>query len=127
LSTGDDAFSCWVGLHNGLAGGDPTTGFYFQYTPATGANWQAVCADNGSRASVDTEVPVTTGFHRLRFTSDGAGTARFYIDSALVGTITSKLPTTWWHAPCTSIAKRSGAAARDVVIDYFALRWEHAR
>jgi hypothetical protein len=127
LSAGANAFSTWVGLHNNVTGGEPSTGFYFQYAPASGSNWQAVCANNGSRTVVNTGVPVDVDFHRFRFTCDGAGTARFYIDSVLVATITATLPSTWWHTPCASIAKSTGSTARTIVIDYFALRWEHPR
>jgi hypothetical protein len=123
---GANAFSCWVGLHNNVGGGEPTTGIYFQYTPS-GVNWQAVCAENGSRTVADTGVPANGDFHRFRFTGDGAGTARFYIDSVVVATITSTLPTTLWHAPCASIAKSTGTAVRAIAVDYFALRWEQAR
>lgn len=127
LDTTSDKCSWWLGLHNNLAGAEPTTGFYFRYTAGDGANWHAVCANAGSRMAVNTNTAADTNYHRFRITCDGNGIARFYIDSALVATITTSLPTTNRYSPNLSIRKTAGTTARFVSVDYFALRYEHAR
>jgi hypothetical protein len=127
LNTGSDASSCWFGLHNNLSGGEPTTGLYFRTTAADGAAWQAVCANAGDRTVVDTAIVVDTLLHRFRVTCDGAGIARYYIDSALVATVLTSVPTTNRHSPCLSIRKTAGTIEHTVTVDYFALRFEHPR
>jgi hypothetical protein len=125
---GSNAASYWFGLHNNLAAAEPTTGIYFRCTAADGASWRAVCANAGARTVVDTAVPVDSIFHRFRMTSDGSGIARFYIDGNLVATIVTNLPgPTGRHSPCATIRKTAGTAERKAAIDYFALRYEHAR
>jgi hypothetical protein len=128
INTGTDACSVWFGLHNNLAGAEPNTGFYFRSTAADGANWQAVCANAGTRSVVDTGVPVDTAFHRFRFSFDGVGIARFYIDGNPVATITTNFPSANGRfSPVLSVRKTAGTVARGVLVDYFALRFEHAR
>jgi hypothetical protein len=127
LNNATDQCSWWFGVHNNLAGAEPTTGFYFRYTPGDGTSWQAVCANGGARTVVSCGKTVDTSFHRFRITCDGAGIARFYIDSLLVATITTSVPTTNRYSPAASLRKSTGTAARGAVIDYFALRYEYAR
>ena len=33
VNSGSDKYSCWFGLHNATAALEPTSGFYFRYTP----------------------------------------------------------------------------------------------
>jgi hypothetical protein len=128
INNGTDDCSVWFGLHNNLAGAEPTTGFYFRFTAADGANWQAVCAKSGARTVVDTGVPADIAFHRFRFSFDGVAIARFYIDSNLVATITTNFPTTNGRfSPVLSVRKTAGTVARGVLVDYFALRFERSR
>jgi hypothetical protein len=70
---------------------------------------------------------VDTNFHRFRITADGNGVARFYIDDAQVGLITSSVPSTNRYTPNVMIRKSAGTAARNIRLDYFALRYEQAR
>jgi hypothetical protein len=124
---GSNTASYWFGLHDHLKAGEPSTGFYVRYSAADGPNWQAVCANGGSRTVVDTGVAVNIVFHRFRITSDGGGIARFYIDSNLVATITTNLPSGNRYSPCVGIRKTGGTTERKAAVDYFALRYEHIR
>jgi hypothetical protein len=121
-----DKFSCWFGLHNATMANEPTSGFYFRYTPAD-THWFAACADGGAPNAVATNVVADTDFHRFRITSDGAGAARFYIDDAPVAVLLSSLPSTNRYTPNLMIRKSAGAGARNARVDYFALRFEQAR
>jgi hypothetical protein len=127
LNDGSDTFSCWFGLHNGSAGIEPTTGFYFRYKAADGTSWRAACADGGPPNVANTNVAADTLFHRFRITSDGSGVARFYIDDAQVAMITSGLPSVNRYTPNAMIRKTAGIAARTARLDYFALRFEQIR
>jgi hypothetical protein len=126
LNNGSDKYSLWFGLHNAISGSEPTTGIYFRYTP-TDTQWFAACADGGAPNAVATNVAADTNFHRFRLTADGAGVARFYIDDAQVALVTSPLPSTNTYAPNLIIRKNVGTTARNARVDYFALRYEHAR
>jgi hypothetical protein len=126
VSTATDKYSCWFGLHNATTAVEPTTGFYFRYTPDD-PHWFVACADGGTPNAVATTVLVDTNFHRFRITADGNGVARFYIDDAQVGLITSSVPSTNRYTPNVMIRKSAGTGARNIRLDYFALRYEQAR
>jgi len=126
LNTLSDMYSCWFGLHNATTPSEPSAGYYFRYTPDD-THWVVACADGGAPNAVATTVAVDTNFHRFRITADGAGVARFYIDDAQVGLITSSVPTTNRYTPNVMIRKSAGTASRTIRLDYFALRYEKAR
>jgi hypothetical protein len=126
LNNASDKYSLWFGLHNAISGSEPTTGMYFRYTSAD-TQWFAACADAGTPNAVATNVAADTDFHRYRMTADGAGVARFYIDDAQVAVVVSSLPSTNSYTPNLIIRKNVGTVARTVRVDYFALRYEHAR
>ena len=126
LNNLSDKYSCWFGLHDATTAVEPTTGFYFRYTPGD-THWFVACADGGPPNAVATTVAVDTDFHRFRITADGAGVARFYIDDAQVGLITASVPTTNRYTPNATIRKSAGTTARTIRVDYFALRYEKAR
>lgn len=127
LNNTSDQYSCWFGLHNATTAVEPTTGFYFRYTPDD-PRWFVACADGGVPNAVPTNAaPADTNFHRFRITSDGSGVARFYIDDAQVALLTSSLPTTNGYTPNVMVRKTLGTTPRNVRLDYFALRFEHAR
>jgi hypothetical protein len=126
LNSASDKFSCWFGLHNAATATEPSTGFYFRYTPDD-TRWFAACADGGTPNTVTSNTVADTNFHRFRITCDGGGVARFYIDDAQVALLTSSLPSTRRYTPNLVVRKSTGTAARDVRVDYFALRYENAR
>ena len=113
VNNASDKFSCWFGLHNARHRVEPTSGFYFRYTPDD-THWFAACADGGTPNAVTTNVVADTNFHRFRITSDGVGVARFYIDDAQVAMLSSSLPSTNRYTPNVMIRKTAGTAARNV-------------
>ena len=127
LNNGTDNFSCWFGLHNGVTGAEPNTGFYFRYTSADGPMWMAVCADGGAPTPVNTNVLADTNFHRFRLSCGGDGAARFYIDDVHCADVFQTLPSVNYYSANAAIRKTAGTAARTLRIDYFALRYEQAR
>lgn len=125
LNSTSDRFSCWFGLHNATTALEPTSGFYFRYTPGD-PRWFAACADGGAPNALPTSATADTNFHRFRITS-GAGVARFYIDDVQVAMLSSSLPSSNRYTPNAMIRKSLGTAARNVRVDYFALRYEQPR
>ena len=125
LNSSSNQFSCWFGLHNATTALEPTSGFYFRYTPGD-THWFAACANGGAPNAVVTGAVVDTGFHRFRITS-GAGVARFYIDDVQVAMLSSSLPSSNRYTPNVMLRKSLGTAARTLRLDYFALRYEQAR
>jgi hypothetical protein len=66
----------------------------FRYTEGTDTSWQAISQiGGGSQTIVSTGVAVDTNPHYFDITSSG-GTANFFIDHALVATISTNVPTT---------------------------------
>lgn len=69
----------------------------FRYSAGTDTHWQAVTvvagASVGSQTTVDTGITPDTNPHLFEMTTNAAGSAvNFFIDSALVATITTNLP-----------------------------------
>jgi hypothetical protein len=136
--------SCWIGLHNGAIGAEPASGMFFRYLPGN-ETWDAVCSNGGVRLALATSCLADGQFHRFRITSDGSGIIRFYVDVAPqqtgvpVATITDDpltdpfgtaeyLPNLAMYSPAFSISKTGGAGVpSSLAVDYFALRYEHAR
>lgn len=126
---GASARTIWTGLHNDVAGAEPTNGFYWRYSAADGANWQCVVANNGARTVVDSNVAVVANTLRNReIICDGGGNVFFYIDGVLVATINTNLPTgTNRYGPNTSTLGTAGAAILNYQEDRYLLWWPLAR
>jgi hypothetical protein len=122
--------SYFVGLHSDLAGAEPLHGMYFRYSQAGGASWCAVVANGGVRSGPSTGVaPVAGTFQWLEILCDGAGVVRFYIDGALVQTISTNLPAgaNRYGPSITAVRTFGSNGLRTVQVDTFDLRVEGAR
>jgi len=122
LSTVVDEFVCRVGINDTSNGtnSDAVDGVYFVYDRATnGANWQARTSSASSRTTVDTGVAVTAGaWVKLRAVVNAAATSvSFFVDNALVATITTNIPVT---GTCllARIDKTAGTNTRTLLTDY---------
>lgn len=95
LSNGTDTYVARSGFIDAMTG-ESTDGCFFRYTDGVNAGkWQAVCRSNGTETTVDTGVtPVADTFQRFLVDVNAAGASTtFYIDGALVATITTNIPT----------------------------------
>jgi hypothetical protein len=144
-----NVYRAYFGLHDGTAGAEPATGLYFRYRNAGSKAWEAVCANGGSRTVRDTGVDASVGAysatanHRFRIVCEAGTTTtvRFFIDDLEVAhftddatdlnplhTYTANLPSApHRYTPAVTIAKFNGTAGRSLKLDYFALRYAHAR
>lgn len=97
LSDATDTYTTRLGFIDSVTG-ESTDGVFFRYTHGTNSGkWQAVCRSNSveTASALDTGVtPVADTMQRFSIDVNAAGTsAEFYIDGALVQTITANIPT----------------------------------
>lgn len=94
LSDATNTYTAWLGMPDVISAA-PTNGIFFRYTHSVnGGRWQAVCRNTGVETAVDTGIAGSTSADQtfeIRGSADGA-TFTFYIDDALVATITTNLP-----------------------------------
>lgn len=123
LSTLAEEFALWGGLNNAFAA-EPTDGFYFLYDRLNrGDNWIAVSAEDGVYTRTDTGIPVVAGqwYHLYAVCNATATSIEYYIDGALVATITTNIADTSDPLGVSvSMLKSAGTTARTSLIDYFA-------
>ena len=100
LSTGAQEFAinCGFSKQRATSQKTPADGILFVYDRTSGTsalNWLAVCSTSSTATTVDTGVVVTAAqYYRLKIVHDaGDSTVRFYIDGALVASISTNVPT----------------------------------
>lgn len=96
---------CFIGLSssqsvNFFDSDDPSTGHGYRYaafrfsSTASDAHIKAICGNSSAQTIVDTGVSIDTNSHRFAiFFDDANSQVLFYIDGALVATITTNIPT----------------------------------
>lgn len=135
LSNATDRYTFIFGYVTTTTALNQTDGMYFLYDEggtSTGGsaspNWQCVCCRNGARTFLTTSIPVTdqtaASMQKLRIDDDGTGSnVKFYINGALVGTITTNVP----NGAAVSlshqvrISKSTGTNNRVSYVDYMTL------
>lgn len=119
------------GYVNNSAGLSTSIGMYFLYdeggvygTATASANWLCVCFTSGSPTIVDSGIPVISSpanpLQKLQILDSGTGNnVKFYIDNALVATITTQIPTSSQTLSAGNIiTKQAGTTARIMYDDY---------
>lgn len=119
------------GYVNNSAGLSTSIGMYFLYdeggvygTATASANWLCVCFTSGSPTIVDSGIPVISSpanpLQKLQIFDSGTGNnVKFYIDNALVATITTQIPTSSQTLSAGNIiTKQAGTTARIMYDDY---------
>jgi uncharacterized protein with putative carbohydrate binding module len=125
LSDGTDRFSLRAGLGDLTTAADAVDGVYFENDLAVNgdSNWRGVTASNSTRTRLNLNVaPVAAAWTRLGIQIDGiASLASFYVDDALVGQISTNIPsgagrfTGIW----IQYVKTLGAGAKTFDCDYY--------
>ena len=119
LSTGTDRFTTTVGFMNQILIAH-TLGVFFRYQDdVNGGRWEYCVVNGGAITAADTGVAPTADVYQiLEVVVNRAGTeVKFYIDGALVGTITSGIPTAQVLAAGVHIFKSIGTTSRQIYID----------
>lgn len=91
----------------------PDNGLYFQYNDLlNGGKYVCTSASGGTRTTADSGVLADTDFHKFRIMVNAAATsASYYIDDALVATITTNIPTSNNTGPGMYIVNNGNASA----------------
>jgi len=122
LSDGTNTYTAYIGFLDNPNSGDMTDGIYFRYTHSVnGGRWEAVVADAGVRAAVDTGIaPSNTVNQVFVIIVNQAGTqAQFYIDGTLTNTVSSGLPGAGdFFFYGAKIEKSAGTTSRSIAVDW---------
>jgi hypothetical protein len=124
LSTAGEEYCLFLGLTQAPTTITTAEGIYMKYNRLTSANWLYNCRSASTGTEQVSSVAVTADtWWRLRIVINSAGTSvSFYAgsaggDLALLGTVTTNIPS-GWTAPCVLHAKSAGSTARLTYIDY---------
>lgn len=109
--------------------GEHTYGVYFEFDTTVTPQWRCVTSANGTRTKVNSGINCSINTtYVLGIEINAAGTeAKFYINDALVATITSNIPGAWaWEIFGSGIwlAKTAGTQGRFIQVDYHGYRVE---
>ncbi len=118
LSDGTDTYTVYHGFIDTVTAA-PTRGAFFRYTHGTnGGRWEFCRADGAGIVAADTGVaPSATVYQVLEIVVNTAGTQiTFYIDGALVGTITTGI-TSSGVFPGSNVIKSAGTTGRGAYLD----------
>lgn len=135
-SDGTETFTVRVGFNDSASsGGDGTDGVFFRYAHSVNSGqWVCVCRANGSEAGSTTNtavsaVPGANVFQALEIQVNASGTeALFYINGALVATITGNIPVGGGRETgiSTHILKSAGTTARTLLVDLQGHRFDRS-
>lgn len=94
-----------------------TDSCFFQFNPATNANFQTISRlASGVATTTTTSVAPSTTWHKLSIWTESSVSIKFYIDNTLVATHTTGIPTTVFLSPDIYI-KTLAAVARTIDVD----------
>jgi hypothetical protein len=109
LSTGAETYTAYHGFMDTVTAA-PAHGAFFRYTHGTNSGkWEFCAAAGAGIVAADTGVAPTAGVYQVfEINVNTAGTAiTYYIDGALVGTVSSGIPTNGLF-PGTNVIKSAG-------------------
>lgn len=126
LSDATNRYNLIAGLHDNIASGATASdGVYLAYRDnLNGGKWQATTysTTTGTTTAVDTGISVVAStWYCLEIRINAAATsATFYIDDALVATITTDIPSgsSDQTGICVGIRKGAGTTSRSMFVDY---------
>lgn len=127
LSSAAQRYTFYVGFGDVSAAGDMTNGAYFQYVDSASTFWQIKTASASTRTTTTTNVTVVAGtWYKLRIVVTDTAEADFYINDALVGTITTNIPAIVGRETglIVKIEKSVGTTASTSLIDYIKLAYK---
>ncbi len=118
ISNGTDNSNIYSGIGNEPAWNALSNVMYVAYNSATSANWIFLSTKASSTTTTTSSIPVTTGWHKLKFIVNAAGTSiEFFIDGVSGGTCATNIPVIALPA-YTSFRKVLGTGAMYMGIDY---------
>lgn len=126
LSDATNRYNCIAGLHDNIASTpNAVDGVYFHYRDnLNSGKWQATTYSTTTASSTTADTGITVAaatWYCLRIEINaGATEAKFYIDEALVATITTNIPSgsSDQTGVCVGIRKAAGTTTRNMYVDY---------
>jgi hypothetical protein len=124
-----------IGLTNTILV-QPTDGVFIRYNGGLSPNYVCVCISNNISTIIDTGIQVTANSNINKFsitieTLSGVITCKFYMNGAIIGTITSNIPTgkLLRHAVfCRKTSSiNSNSSGGGVLIDYVEIKGKYSR
>lgn len=115
----------YVGLNDTYTSAEPTDGYYFEFDPATSANWRIVAANSSTRTKTTTSTAVSAAtWYKLEFRVNSANTSvEYFINGSSVGTVTTNLPASGDTTGLGCFASNSGGASANVDVDVDLCYW----
>lgn len=119
LSNGTNNSELMFGWLDSPPGSASANAIYMQYEIELGTlNWVCGTISSSVSTSVTSSVPVTAGWHHATIIVDATGSnVYYYMDTVLIATITTNIPTAGMP-PLIGYRKTLGAAAMYLGIDY---------
>jgi hypothetical protein len=110
---------CWVGLFSSspIASDAPSAGICgFRFAKGTDTNWRAYTSDGSSATNVDTGVAIANDTPYKLGLEITTTECKFYIDDALVATITTTLPSPIFNLAILAQATRAAGIGDDMLL-----------
>jgi hypothetical protein len=119
ISDGTNNTQLNIGFRDSPGWAAATSGWNIQYQRESSLNWQLLVTAASTQTTLDSGIPVTTGWHHIKLVSNAAGTSiAGFIDGVSMGTaITTNIPSVALP-PMITLRKTLGAAAMYLGIDY---------
>lgn len=119
LDTNDANTTFRFGSSNPVQNNPPANGIYIEKLDAD-TNWFCVTRSGGVQTRTDSTIAVDTNYHTFTYTRTSSGVVFSYDNTAICGTHTTNIPTTFID-PVVYIIN-SAAASKTATIDYFQQR-----
>lgn len=112
-----------LGIQDTFTGADVTDGYYFEFDPATSANWLMCTAAGGSRTKTASSSAVAaTTWYRLDIVVNSANTSvEFFVDGVSIGTVATNIPTN--TTGVTLMIQNDGVSTTSVNCDLDVVYW----
>lgn len=115
LDTNDANTTFRFGATNPVQNNPPANGIYFEKLDAD-TNWFCVTRSGGVQTRTDSTIAIDTNYHTFTYTRTSTGVVFSYDNTAVCGTHTTNIPTTFIN-PVVFIIN-SAAASKTATIDY---------
>lgn len=84
----------WFGIADSLVTSTPTDGIIIFYDSGVSANWQTKTRTGGAETTAISSTAVDIGWHVLRIIRTQSGSIQFWVDTTLLATNSTNVPTT---------------------------------
>lgn len=114
-----------LGLQDTFTNADNTDGYYFEFDPATSANWRYVTANNSTRTKTSSSTAVSAAtWYRLKIVVNSANSSvEFFVNGSSIGTTSTNLPASGRTFGISAILANDGVSTTSVDLDLDLIYW----